>query len=243
MSHVSIALGVNFYNDAIALRGLLESAAPFFDNLFCINAGPSGAYSSDGSVEVCEQFGATVVFDDIQRGFGSIRTRLIHDCGCTWCFIMDSDERFHPKIPVMHCEGDEKYPDVRIPNLSTFQLPEILDQGAILKEAVQQPGLKAIRTSRRHWFDFSLRHPCQNWLKIPDYQLRIVKNLPEVGYQRERVMHELLRDSTTGQDPVFASPGIFHDHYHMFFREKFPGKKEKNEQNYSRLERGEEMLP
>lgn len=238
----SIALCCNFYNDAPALRGLLETSAPFFDNIFCINAGPGGAKSADGSIELCEQFGATVVFDDIQRGFGAIRTRLIHDCGCTWAFIADADERFHPLMPVLHCEGEESYPEFPTPNLSTFKWKPH-NQGEALREAMQTPNIKAIRTSRRHWFDFTLNKPCQNWKKNADWQLRIVKNLPEVGYQTDRVMHEMLRDSTTGRDPEFITPGIFHDHYHMFFRRTLPGYKEARELNYQRLERGEAMLP
>jgi hypothetical protein len=237
----SIALCCNVYNDAPALRGLLESASPFFDNLFIVHSGPGGARSTDGTIELCEQFGATIVFDDIQRGFGAIRSRLIHDCGCTWAFIADADERFHAKLPKMHCEGVEKYPEIEHPNLSTFKLPEIHDQGAILKEAMKNTVAKAIRTSRRHWFDFTLNKPCQNWLTIPDHQLRIVKNIPEVAYQKDRVMHERLLDYDTGLDPLFLAPNLFHDHYHCFYRRTQPGKKEFNEKNYQRLERGEPM--
>lgn len=239
----SIAMACNFYNDAPALRGLLESAAPFFDNIFCINAGPGGAKSTDGSIELCEQFGATVVLDDIQRGFGAIRSRLIHDCGCTWAFILDADERFHPKMPAMHCEGVDKYPEIETPNLSTFKLNEVHDQGAVLKDCLARTEAKAIRTSRRHWFDFTLNKPCQNWLHIPDWQLRIVKNLPEVGYEKDRVMHERLLDESTGQDPAFLTPNLFHDHYHCFYRRTQPGYKEAREKNYQRLERGEKMIP
>lgn len=242
MSAPSIALCINFFNDAPALRGCLEHGAHFFDNIFTIHAGPGGKRSTDGSIELAESFGATVVFDDIQKGFGAIRTRLIHDCGCTWAFIMDCDERFHPRMPVMHCEGQEKYPEVERPNLSTFKRTEIHDQGAMLRSLMLHPSIKAIRTSRRHWFDFSLNRPCQNWLRERDWQLRIVKNLPEVGYQRDRVMHEQLLDASTGTTPVFADSGLFHDHYHCFFRRTQPGHKEANEQNYARLERGEAML-
>lgn len=237
----SIAMCCNVYQDVKALRGLLECSAPYFDNLFICHAGPGGAMSTDGTIEVCEEFGATVVFDDIQKGFGRIRSRLIHDCGCTWAFILDADERFHERIHVMHCEGDERYPDVEKPNLSTFKRTEILDQGGTLKGAINNPKIKAVRTMRRHWFDFTMNRPTQNWLHHHDYQLRIVKNLPEVAYMSDRVMHELLRDSTTGQDPLFADPGLFHDHYHMHFRRAFPGSKEANEQRYARLERGEAM--
>jgi hypothetical protein len=245
VSNPSIACAINFFNDAAALRGALESAAPFFDNIFTINSGPGGAYSTDGSIELCEQFGATVVFDDIQRGFGAIRSRLIHDCGCSWAFILDADERFHPKLPVMHCEGTERYPEVQEPNLSTFKRSEVLDQA--LRRLIENPDLMAIRTSRRHWLDFTMRRACQNWLHVPDWQLRIVRNHPEIGYQRDRVMHEVLRDYRTGADPVHWSTddpyeGLYHDHYHCFYRRTQPGKKEANERNYQRLERDEPMI-
>lgn len=242
MTAPSIAACINFYNDAHALRGALESAAPFFDNIFTVNSGPGGRYSTDGSIELVESFGATVVYDDIQRGFGHVRSRLIHDCGCTWAFILDADERFHPKMPVMHCEGVDAYPQVPEPNLSTFKRADVHDQGAILRSLMERPGIKAIRTSRRHWFDFTLNRPTQNWLRIPDYQLRIVRNLPEVGYQTDRVMHERLLDHSTGNDPVSMDSGLYHDHYHCYFRKTFPGTKEHNEANYSRLERGEVMV-
>ena len=191
--------------------------------------------------------GATVVFDDIQKGFGVVRSRLIHDCGCSWAFLADADERFFPKLPVMHCEGVEHYPEVENPNLSSFKRDEVLDQGAKLRRLIADPANMAIRTSRRHWFDFAMRKPTQNWLRIPDYQLRIVRNHPEIGYKSDVRMHERLVDNRTGEDPVHATndpyEGLFHDHFHMHFRRTQPGKKQANELNYGRLERGEAMLP
>lgn len=242
--NTSIALCCNFYNDAPALRGLLETAAPFFDNIFCINSGPGGVKSTDGSIELVEQFGATLVFDDIQRGFGAIRTRLIHDCGCTWAFICDADERFHPSLPVMHCEGTESYPQNPSPSLSVFHKPEVCQQGALLRRLINRPDIMAIRSTRRHWFDFSMKKAAQNWLHNRDHQLRIVRNLPEMQYIAEVKMHERLAcklgEFTFANQDDYG--GIFHDHYHLFYRRTQPGKKEANEQNYSRLERGESML-
>src|ERR1700722_13140534 len=73
----SIALAGNVYNDAHALRGALETGARFFDNFFFVHSGPNGAYSTDGTIELLEKFGATVVFDDISKGYGVIRTRCL----------------------------------------------------------------------------------------------------------------------------------------------------------------------
>lgn len=246
----TLALGINFYNDAAAMRGLLETMARWVDNIYCINSGPGGAYSTDGSIELARSFGATVVFDDIQKGFGHIRSRLIHECGCAFVCILDADERIYPQINVMTCEGAERYPDVPTPNLTVTVKPDVIDQMGHLRNMIRNPELMAIRATRRHWFSYDMKRPSQNWYGpdgIKDHQLRIVRNHDEVGYVKERVMHERLLDRRTGKDPYFSMQdehgGIFIDHFHLVYRHSQPGKKEANEQNYARLERGEPMIP
>jgi hypothetical protein len=243
---MSIALCVNVYQDAIALRGLLETGARYFDNIFIVHSGPGGARSTDGTIELCESFGITPVFDDIQNGFGRIRTRLIHDCGCDWAFILDADERFFPQLPVMVCEGTDSYPSVQSPNLKVEHKRDVIDQGAHVKNLIQNPHTMALRSTRRHWFEFSMKRPAQNWLDNRDHQLRIVRNVREIAYESDRVMHERLRDSRTGRDPVYVAQddmgGPFHDHFHLAFRKEQPGHKEFNETNYARLSRGERMV-
>lgn len=246
----SISLSVNVYQDAAALRGLLELGSRCFDNIFVIHSGPGGARSTDGTIELLEQFGATIVYDDIQRGYGVIRSRLIHECGCAWSCILDADERIHPQLNVMTCEGGEKYPDVAEPKLTVTVKPDVIDQLGHLRNLIKNPATMAIRATRRHWFDFAMKRPSQNWYGpsgIKDHQLRIVRNLPEIGYERDRVMHERLLDSRTGKDPAYVPQdehgGIFIDHYHLHFRRTQPGHKEANEKNYERLSRGEKMIP
>lgn len=243
---MSISLCCNVYQDALALRGLLEISQRYFDNLFIVHSGPGGVHSTDGTIELCYQFGATVVFDDIQRGFGAIRTRLLHECGCDWGMILDADERFWPQIPIMTCEGTEKYPEQQDPNLIVTHHKEIIDQGGQLKNLIQDPNINAIRSTRRHWMDFSMRKAAQNFQRIQDHQLRIVRNSPHIGYERGRVMHERLLDDRTGQTPTYRDQdpvgGPHHDHYHVALRKMQPGKKEFNETNYGRLERGEKMI-
>lgn len=246
MSTPSIALCANVYQDVLALRGLLETGARYFDNIFLVHAGPNGTYSTDGTIELAHQFGATIVFDDIARGFGAIRTRALHDCGCEWGFIMDADERFFPEIPVIRCEGTDRYPEVLKPDLKVTHTNEICDQGRYLKELIARPGVLAVRSQRRHWADFSMKRAMENWEHIHDWQLRIVKNIPEIQYVPETKMHEKLRDVRTGRDPVFAQEdnvrGPYHDHFHMFFRMTQPGHKEFNESNYQRMDRNEPVV-
>lgn len=240
----SIALSINVYQDAAALRGLLESGSRYFDNIFVIHSGPGGARSTDGTIELLESFGIKPVFDDIQKGFGAIRTRLIHDCGCDWAMIMDADERFYPQIQVMTCEGTDRYPQVQEPKLIVTKHPQIIDQGAHIKNQIKNANLMAIRATRRHWFDFSMTKPCENWSIVWDHQLRIVRNSPHISYSK--AMHEALLDNRTNKTPYYLEQdpvgGPFYDHQHLFFRRTQPGHKEHNEQNYSRLERGEPMI-
>lgn len=238
----------NVYNDAIALRGLLETASQYFDELFVVHSGPNGAYSTDGTIELCEQFKVKLVFDDIDNGFGVIRSRLIHEHGCEWAMILDADERFHPTMPQLICEGDATWdignPLVR-PNLTVTHGPDINVQGYALKEIIKNDQIMAIKTIRRHWMDFTLKNPTQNWSLIQDYQLRTVRNVPEINYISNVKMHERILDATTGMEPVHNANDelvIFHDHYHPFFRNNYPGTKQFNEQNYQRLERGEKTI-
>lgn len=241
-------MSCNVYNDAVAMRGLLETSSQYFDELFVVHSGPNGAYSTDGTIELCEQFKVKLVFDDIDKGFGVIRSRLIHEHGCEWTMILDADERFHPTMPELICEGDDSWDIVSAipPNLTVTITPNINIQGYALKELIQKDNsLMAVKTRRRHWMDFTHKNPTQNWNLIPDYQLRIVRNVSEVKYVSDVKMHERLMDSRTGEDPLHLVNNellIFHDHYHPFFRNNYPGKKQFNEQNYQRLERGEKMI-
>lgn len=235
----SIALATNVYNDAIALRGLLETASQFFDNLFIIHSGPGGKYSEDGTIELCESFGIKPVFDDMNRGFGAIRTRLIHDCGCDWAMIMDADERFYPTMNVITCEGSDRYPNPPDPKLKVTKHKDIINQGAHIKNQINNPELMAIRASRRHWFDFSMTRPSENWQTIFDHQLRIVRNHQRIHYTLS--MHEALIDGRTGTTPKFLMQdpvgGPFFDHFHLFFRKARPGHKEQNEEYYKSYDR------
>lgn len=241
-------MSCNVFNDAIAMRGLLETASHYFDELFVVHSSPGGTYSTDGTIELCEQFKVKLVFDDINKGFGVIRSRLIHEHGCEWAMILDADERFNPVMSHLICEGDATWdignPLVR-PNLTVTSTTDFNVQGRSLKEIIKNDSLMAVRTIRRHWMDFTHKNPTQNWSLIQDYQLRTVRNSPEINYVSDIKMHERIIDSRTGTEPVHIIGDellIFHDHYHPFFRNNYPGTKQFNEQNYQRLERGEKMI-
>src|SRR4030095_8327144 len=134
----SIALGCNVYNDVAALRGLLETAARYFDNLFFVHSGPGGAYSTDGTIELIQAYGATIVFDDIQKGYGVIRSLVVRDCGCEWCFIMDADERFFPQMRVLDPVGNDRWVPQSDPpiNNTVRERPDVIDQGAHVKNMI-----------------------------------------------------------------------------------------------------------
>lgn len=240
----SIALGINFHNDAAAMRGLLELGSSYFDNIYALDGSPDGRFSDDGSCELLESFGVKPILEDMNQGFGAIRTKLIHDCGCEWVMIMDCDERFHPTIQVMTCEGTDRYPNPLDPKLTVTKTPDLINQGAHVKNQIKNPELMAMRFTRRHWFDFTMTKPAENWNLIWDHQLRCVRNHPKIHYTLH--MHEAIIDDRTGKTPKFLEQdpigGPHLEHMHLFFRRTQPGHKEENEQRYARLSRGERMV-
>lgn len=244
---MSIAACWNVYRDAKALRGSLELASSYFDNLFVILTPPGGeANKDDETCDLLREFGIDPKFGDINEGFGVIRSRLIHECGCDWAFLMDADERFYPSQFQLRCEGDERYPGIRHPALTVRTSKELICPGNHLRELMKLPDIDAIKTIRRHWLTFDMKHPAQNWEQHPDWQLRIVRNVAEIGYERSRRMHERIIDKRRNGEPrsfqASVPGGPFHDHFHCHFRHAHPGTKERNEAEYQKLERGEPML-
>lgn len=238
-----IAAAYNVFNDAAALRGSLECSARFFDNIFVIHSGPGGAVSTDGTMELLEEFGIKPVMADMNDGFGVIRSRLIHECGEDWAFLLDADERFFPSQPAMTCLGSEIWQlNGPKPALTVTHRPELIHQGQHLRSLCALPHHDAIKTIRRHWFDFGMKQPSENWIERKDWQLRIVRNRAEIGYKTDVKMHEQIIDSRINDVPRHYTAddygGPFHDHFHLFFRYAQPGKKEANEAYYERLAQG-----
>lgn len=223
----SIGLAFNIYNDNNALHGLLESAAPYFDDMVAIHAGPMGRYSTDGTLETLKKWGVRTVFASIDDGFGTVRTRCIRESQAAFVAILDADERYHPIAPVIRCHGDEAYPAVQDPKLSV-SYEGTYNPGDILKQLIQEPHIRAVKTVRRHWFRPGFSKPCQNWHKVPDVQLRIVKNDPDIFYDPKIAMHERIVDRKSGGEPRHASfdpsdlRGIVIDHYHCFWKAMEP---------------------
>jgi hypothetical protein len=102
----SIGLVCNLYNECNALPGWLECHTPYFDDIRVFHAGPGGAYSDDGTIEILEKWRVPVEFGAIDEGFGIVRTKTIRMCPCDWVMLLDVDERFHQYIRVMTCTGE-----------------------------------------------------------------------------------------------------------------------------------------
>lgn len=240
----SIAACYNVWRDAKALRGSLEASSGYFDNLFVIVTPPGGEKNKDDETcDLLREFGIEPKFGDINEGYGVIRSRLIHECGCEFGMILDSDERFRPSQEILRCHGKERYPENPSPALTVEKSRELIYPGLTLKDVIKNGNIDAVMGVRRHWFDFSHKRPSQNWHDHPDWQLRIVRNRGEIQYKSSVRMHEQLIDTRTGQMPRhYVGENIYWDHYHLFYRFAHPGTKERNEQNYDRLSRGEPML-
>lgn len=239
---ITLGLVANVYNEANALPGWIETHLPFFDDVRIYHAGPGGALSNDGTIEILEKWKIPVAYGAIDEGFGVVRTKAIRSSPCDWVMLLDADERFFPVHRQMTCSGESTphsevdailqtydFHDLKtmLPNWENVgrlgaklnvDIGEAYNQGARLREIIaQNPNLDAIATIRRHWHDFSFRRPTQNWHVDPDWQMRLVRNHDSIHFLPETRMHERL----VGANNVFHADmtrGPFFDHFHFTFK-------------------------
>ena len=236
---LSIGLVANVYNEANALPGWLETHLPFFDDVRVLHAGPGGAYSDDGTIELLEKWSVPVEFCAIDDGFGIVRTRALSMSPCDYVMLLDADERFLPVLQTIHCSGQGTpqsevdwilqsydFSGVNLPNWENVNRlgaglrcsrTGIMDQGSFLRAVIEDEKPDAVVTVRRHWHDLFMCRPTQSWLEHPDWQMRLVRNDPRIGFDENKRMHEQLlgAEKVWRADPV---SGPFFDHFHFTFK-------------------------
>lgn len=239
----SIGIVCNFYQEPNMLPGWLECASRFFDEIVCVSAPPSSAPPDEESVEICRKWGAKVVFDKIDDGFGALRTRCLHALSTEWGMIADCDERFFPTLPVYELHGTGRYPDQQDPQLSVGIAEPAFNQGDFLRRMVATAkNVDGVRFIRRHWMNMAMSRPAQRWDDHRDYQLRFLRNCGYIGYSSDVRMHERCRDFRTNEDPSFvtAEPkyGPFVDHFHVAAKLMEPEQRQRDIAIYNLLDSG-----
>ncbi len=261
---MTLGLVANVFNEVNALPGWLEAHLPFFDDVRVTHAGPQGARSTDGTIELLERWGVPVDFDSIDDGFGAVRTRTIHRSPCDYVMLLDADERFYPVHRIMTCTGESTPQSEVDAVLQTYDFRDLkamhsnwenigrlgaklvvdtkdhplpYNQGERLREVLDTYKPDAVVAVRRHWHDLSFRRPTQNWHEVPDWQLRIVRNAPSIGYDASVRVHEHLH----GAENVYrADPtrGPFFDHMHFFFKRMEPAQRAHDVRIYDAIHNG-----
>ena len=260
---MSLTLGLvaNVFNEVNALPGWLECHLPFFDDIRITHAGPQGKYSTDGTIELLEKWGIPIDFDSIDDGFGAVRTRAIRRSPCDYVMLLDADERFYPVHRVMVCTG-ESTPQNEVDTIlqsydfrdmkammSNWEnvgklgaklrvdIREPYDQGARLRDALENYEPDAVVAIRRHWHDFSFRRPTQNWHEVQDWQLRIVRNGADIFYDPTVRVHEHLEGTV---DVFRADPtrGPFFEHFHFQMKKLEPAQREHDVRIYNAINDG-----
>lgn len=237
----TLGLVANVYNEIHALPGWLETHLPYFDDVRIYHSGPQGELSTDGTRELLRDWRIPVLIGAIDEGFGVVRTKAVRSSPCDYVMILDADERFYPLHRHLSCQGESTpqaevdtilqsydFHDVRtvLPNWEnvaklgaklTVTAGEVFAQGAALRRILEEYQPDAVVTSRRHWHDFTFKRPTQNWQTDPDWQMRIVRNSPEICYNPGTRMHEQL----TGAASVFRmlpTEQLYFDHFHFSFK-------------------------
>lgn len=235
----TIGLVANVYNEVNALPGWLECHLPFFDDVRVLHAGPGGAYSHDGTLELLSKWRIPVEYCPIDDGYGAVRTRALRMCPCDWVMLLDADERFHATSRVMRCDGTQdtqekvdfilqKYDfhGVNLPNWENVaklgdglrvDYYEVYDQGQVLRAAIGTGQYDAIATIRRHWHDLGRTRPTQDWHQHPDWQMRCVRRDDAIHFSPEVRIHEQLVGAHRVHQADMAH-GPFFDHQHFWFK-------------------------
>ena len=88
--------------------------------------------------------------------------------------------------------------------------------------------------------DFTYRRPAQNWQTIPDWQARILRNAPHVGYDPKIKLHERVMNIQTGQPLKLMafSPNypLYHEHHHVWVKGLTPEKNVEDLKTYKALD-------
>lgn len=217
----SFGLVFSFFDERYALPGLLENAAPYFDDIVAFSAPPEGETATEEDIGLLEKWGVRIVHDTIEEGFGPLRTRMITAPDTEWTWISDCDERHFCPL-VLGCEGTESWdmtPDHR-PAIKAVK-HGLYDQFGMVKQILgENPAADAVLAVRRHWFDWTYCNPTQNWAAVtPDWQCRILRNTESTSFRGG--MHEGCYSQKTGTMPTHlkmdpADPkGVFFDHFHI----------------------------
>lgn len=260
----TLGLVANVFNEVNALPGWLECHLPFFDDVRVTHAGPQGARSTDGTIELLERWGVPIDFDSIDDGFGAVRTRTIRRSPCDYVMLLDADERFHQIHRIMVCTGESTpfnevdailasydFRDMKAMmsnwenigklgaklQVSTQDHPLPYDQGEMLRGVLDTYKPDAVVAVRRHWHDLTFKRPTQNWHEVPDWQMRIVRNTDSIFYDTSIRMHEHL----TGAVDVYRpdpTRGPFMDHYHFWFKRMEPAQREHDVRIYNAINDG-----
>lgn len=260
---LTIGLVANIFNEVNALPGWLETHLPYFDDVRIMHSGPGGEYSTDGTLELLAKWRVPVQFCSIDEGFGAVRTRTLRMSPCDYVMLLDADERFYPLVPLLDCTG-QATPHSRVDEIlrgydfrsgarpNWDELRELgkglrverfgyHDQGARLRKILEEERPDVVQTIRRHWHDFSMERPTQNWRMDCDWQSRLVRNSPSIGFDPEKAMHEQL----VGAGHAYRASlpeGPFFEHMHFTFKRMEQEQRAHDVDTYDRIHRGERVL-
>lgn len=247
----SIGVAATFRDEANALPGFLESASHFFDEIFLADCSPDLSPSTDGSLDIIRKWGLPdAPLWNLSAGFGAIRSQLIHTSKTDWTVVLDIDERMQVAMPILHCEGTDRYPAQPIPNLKVTAFKETYNHFDVLVDKIMEAErrkLKCVRFSRRHWFNAKYTAPCENWMIVRDFQLRCMKSRAGVGFTTEPKMHEKAYDFDLNCDPDYVADdpklGPFIEHLHCHFKPMEPEQRKQDIAAYDALHHSDTHTP
>jgi glycosyltransferase involved in cell wall biosynthesis len=127
----TLALCIPAYNAAIYLPRLLKSAKNQsipFDEILVYND-----YSTDDTAKIAEQYGATVLNGDVNRGCSYGKNKLANYSKCDWIHFHDADDDLLPDFTTQVHQWIEKFGNIYDVLLLNFEYAE--ESGKVLGTA------------------------------------------------------------------------------------------------------------
>lgn len=242
---MTIGMACNFYREPNAIHGLIEESSKFFDDMVFISAPPEGAKPDDETISILEKWDCRIVHTKINDGFGAARNLCVKSSKADWVMVLDADERFFHTTPIFIPHGTESFPGTKNPDVkATIEVPAF-NQGEYLRQLIRERTTNefgAIKMMRRHWFDFTMKRPTQNWKLIPDWQFRLINRHSTSGFDTKVKMHERCIDLASDSEPMHTSGNEFHgpffDHFWCVFKPMEPEQRKEDIEIYDMLHSG-----
>ena len=176
------------YNEAEKIRDCINSVL-WSDEIIVADS-----YSTDGTTEIAEELGTTVVHIEF-KGYGDLRNKAISNCTGDWIFSLDSDERCTPEVrdEILSLIENSPLDIYRIPRKNFFM-------GKWINHSGWYPNFRQPQLFKKGKMSYDSKLVHEGFISHSDKEIGVINNnIWQFPFKNiEEVMHKANRYSTLG---------------------------------------------